>query len=255
MYAGLDRVCAISRHGVQALRSYGVPESKIRLARLGTEPARSFGGPSIDGVARVVSCSSLIPLKRVPLIARSLVELARRDPARRLRWTHIGDGPDLKAVHTAFASAPPNLEVVLRGALPHEAVLSFLAEQPVDVFVLLSETEGLPVSVQEALAHAIPVVATNVGGVGEAVDDEVGCLLPAHPQPSEVADAIGRLLAQAPAEHAARRQCALARWARDFDARANQRAFADELHAVMKAAPFQSIPSPDDDARYRPRDS
>jgi colanic acid/amylovoran biosynthesis glycosyltransferase len=236
MYAELDRIFAISRHGVQALRRYGVPASRIRLARLGTAPARSLGGPSTDGIHRVLSCSSVIPLKRVPLIARSVVAFARRHPDRRIQWTHIGDGPDLEAVREALEDAPPNFEAVLRGALPHEAVLSFLAERPVDVFLLLSETEGLPVSLQEALAHGVPVVATDVGGVAEAVDGEVGFLLPPDPDPSLVADALGRLLAMSPAERAACRQRALACWARDFDARANRRAFVDELHAAVEAS-------------------
>lgn len=238
MYEGVDRILAISRHGAQALRRQGVPETRIRLARLGTDPSRAFGGPSTDGLARVVSCSSVIPLKRVPLIARSVMEFARRQPGRRVQWTHIGDGPELGLVRQALADAPPNLEADIRGAMPHAAVLSYFAEQPVDVFLLLSETEGLPVSVQEALAHAIPVVATDVGGVGEAVDSEVGCLLPPHPDPTMVADALDRLLAEAPADHAARRRRAVTCWARDFDARANRRALVAELYAVLAAAPL-----------------
>jgi len=235
VYDTLDAVVAISRHGVEALARYGVDGARVHLARLGTDPAAGFGGASADGVARVVSCSSVIPLKRVPLMARALAELARRDPARRIEWTHLGDGPELPTVRAALRDAPANLVADLPGARPHEAVLAHLATRPADSFLLLSETEGLPVSVQEALAHAIPVVATDVGGVAEAVDAGVGVLLCADPTPTDVADALASLFAEPAADRAARRQRALARWASDFDGAANRRAFAALLGATLAA--------------------
>jgi len=75
--------------------------------------------------------------------------------------------------------------------------------------------------------------------VGEAVDGDVGCLLPADVSPERVADALARLVDEPPAERAARRDRALARWRRDFDAGANHRRFAAQLQAML-AAPVAS---------------
>lgn len=45
------------------------------------------------------------------------------------------------------------------------------------MFINVSESEGIPVSIMEALSAGIPILATDVGGTSEAVQDEVGYLL------------------------------------------------------------------------------
>lgn len=66
-----------------------------------------------------------------------------------------------------------------------------------DVFVLPSDWEGLPISLIEAAAAGLPVVATNVGGCPEVVrDGETGFLVPPR-EPKAMADAIERLVTDA----------------------------------------------------------
>jgi glycosyltransferase involved in cell wall biosynthesis len=61
-----------------------------------------------------------------------------------------------------------------------------------DVFVLASSNEGLPVAIMEALAIGLPIVATRVGGLTEAVDDTNGVLVPPR-DPAALADALAAL--------------------------------------------------------------
>ena len=63
------------------------------------------------------------------------------------------------------------------GQLQNSEVLDFYNNTQIDCFVTTSSTEGLPVSIMEALCYGIPVLATSVGGIPEAVDDKVGFLL------------------------------------------------------------------------------
>ncbi len=87
----------------------------------------------------------------------------------------VGDGPDQSAVANEvrrLGLAPSVTLVGARGDVPE-----LLAGA--DVFVLSSRSEGLPMSVLEAMAAGLPVVATDVGGVSELVlEGETGLLVP-----------------------------------------------------------------------------
>jgi glycosyltransferase involved in cell wall biosynthesis len=79
--------------------------------------------------------------------------------------------------------------VILAGFRP-DAVAVMAA---CDIFVLASAWEGLPVAVMEALALALPIVATEVGGVAEALDESNAILVPPR-DPEALADALVRLV-------------------------------------------------------------
>ena len=63
-----------------------------------------------------------------------------------------------------------------------------------DVLALPSEMEAFPLSLVEAMAHGVPQVATDVGGIPEAVTPETGVLV-APRDPAALADALAALLA------------------------------------------------------------
>ncbi|MHA7917242.1 glycosyltransferase family 4 protein [Alloalcanivorax xenomutans] len=111
--------------------------------------------------------------KRPDLLVTALNEL------RDLNWRAIivGDGPDRAKVMSEVRAKGLEDRISLPGHL--EDVSSVLSSS--QIFVLLSRWEGLPLSILEAMRSGLPVVASNVGGVGEAVrDGETGCLVPAE---------------------------------------------------------------------------
>lgn len=87
-----------------------------------------------------------------------------------------GDGPDRPAVEAAIRESATGERVELLGE--RDDVPELLAAA--DVFVLSSRSEGMPMSVLEAMAAGLPVVATAVGGIPELVESGVtGLLVPA----------------------------------------------------------------------------
>ena len=86
--------------------------------------------------------------------------------------------------------------VAFPGWVPHEATYALLREA--DVFTLPSHNEGLAVSLLEAMAHGLPIVATAVGAHDEVVEHGRDALLVAPGDPRALAAALSRLLGDAP---------------------------------------------------------
>jgi glycosyltransferase involved in cell wall biosynthesis len=175
LFDSLDAAVPIAENGKRYLEErYGNEAPRnIVVHRLGVFD-HGLNPEGKELAFQIVSCSHVVPVKRVVFLAKVVSSLGFK-----VNWTHIGDGPlraDVEAVITKF---PENVTGVLLGAMPNEKVLEYYATHHVDLFVNVSESEGVPVSIMEALSFGIPVIATDVGGVSEIVDDMVGNLLPA----------------------------------------------------------------------------
>lgn len=161
----------ISEISAKHLKQFS-PTANFILNRLGVFEKGINPYKEKDAI-RIVSCSTLIPLKRVDLIVKSL-EIVK---SKKIEWIHFGDGPLFKEIEIQSQKLGENITVCLKGRLDNKAVLQFYKETPIDLFINVSETEGVPVSIMEALSFGIPCFATNVGGTGEIVDDTVGRLV------------------------------------------------------------------------------
>jgi glycosyltransferase involved in cell wall biosynthesis len=117
----------------------------------------------------------------------TLLEALADEPAWRLRV--IGDGPDRGLIEDRRDALGLQERVELLGE--RSDVLEQLRQ--VDAFVLPTLWEGLPYSILEAMAAALPVVASRVGGVPEeVVDGETGYLVERQ-DPAALAGALRRL--------------------------------------------------------------
>lgn len=177
-------IFTISDHGKSYLISKGVPESKLSTYRLGT---LDFGvGPANQSdVFRIVSCSNIVPVKRLELLLEILREIDLD-----ITWTHFGDGMDMDKIQTLATNLSSRIVVDLKGAIENTEIYRFYSENPVDLFINVSESEGLPVSIMEAISFGIPVLATDVGGTREIVTSEVGTLIDRDFEVKEVADVL-----------------------------------------------------------------
>ena len=181
----VDAVICISEIGQKYLVSkYPFVKDKCIIARLGT---KDFGLNRYRKTNKIhiVSCSNLVSLKRVHLIAQSLKLLSIP-----IKWTHLGDGLEKYRIITIANSFPSNIELNLTGAISHEGIMEFYSTESIDLFINVSISEGVPVSVMEALSFGIPIIATDVGGTKEIVNNEVGLLLKSNFDPEELSNSI-----------------------------------------------------------------
>ncbi|HEX5810419.1 MAG TPA: glycosyltransferase, partial [Anaerolineales bacterium] len=207
--------------------------SKYETAHLGTKDPGFVSRPSEDGVFRVVSCANIVPVKRVGLLLDGIAAAARMRPQQAFEWIHFGDGKDRKALDRRMSrDFPPNARGRLLGNVPNPEVMQYYKENPVDVFVNVSSTEGgAPVAIQEAISCGIPVVATAVGGNPEVVSEKNGILLNSNPKPREIAVALLKIWDD-PRQAAKMKQESRQVWQRSYDAEVNFRLFADRLRTM-----------------------
>ena len=233
-----DILAPCSLHGVQTLQREGIPVARLMLAHLGVPQGPPQPCPaSADGELVLVSCSGMLPVKRLPLLVRLLADLARQRPQLRITWHHLGDGPEAPQVHAAIEQSLcplPNITPVLHGQLTPENVRTFLtgAHGPLDALINVSSKEGLPVSMMEALSAGLPVVGPDVGGVAEIITPETGILLPADCNLEAFLQAMDALSGWKAPEKRARNQ---AIFAASFQMDTNYRQFAETILAQQFA--------------------
>ena len=190
---GLDKVVFISENGLQYMKeTYPEFTNKYCFFPMVIKDPGELSKPSTDSKFRIVSCSMMVPVKRVEMIARAIARLGKADPHCEWEWTHIGDGPEREKIEKVCEKNRfGKVTISLKGDMNNEKVFDFYKRNPVDLYVIFSSSEGRPVALMEALGHGLPVVATDVGGVGEMVRDGVnGILLPADISVEEAARAI-----------------------------------------------------------------
>jgi glycosyltransferase involved in cell wall biosynthesis len=184
----VNKVLSISQSGVDYLEHrYGFRE-KLNVSRLGVEKALELSkNEEIESQIQIVSCSSVIPLKRVELIAKSIFSVKKV----KVNWVHFGDGPGMESLKLYVkTNIPDNVNVDLKGFTSNQDILRFYSKNKVHWFINLSETEGIPVSIMEAFSYGIPSIATNVGGVSELVEDGVNGFLVEKVEPDQIGDII-----------------------------------------------------------------
>jgi glycosyltransferase involved in cell wall biosynthesis len=196
-YAGLERASArwcrtivtVSEHERRAGVAMGIgrPE-QYRVVHNGVDPERLARAPAPQAM-RVLFVGRLAPPKRPDLVVHAMARLTRRFPGAVLQVA--GDGPDRVALERTIGELGLRRRVELLGK--RDDVPALLARAT--CMVLASDYEACPLSVLEAKAAAVPVIATAVGGIPEIVEHDVDGLLVKPGSVGGLAAAIATLLA------------------------------------------------------------
>jgi colanic acid/amylovoran biosynthesis glycosyltransferase len=222
LFPSIDHFVFISEDGKRYLtRKYLQWVHNQHLFRLGV-PDQGVNPQGTTDMLHLVSCSYMVPVKRIPLLIEALMRLDIP-----VKWTHIGSGSQWEEINRLIKELPRNVEAKLKGGLTNSEVINYYKQTPIDLFINVSESEGVPVSIMEALSFGIPVIATDAGGTGEIVDNTVGCLLPVATNAPDIASAIKNFYMLTDKE--ALRQNARKRWLERCDAEQNYTAFAEFL--------------------------
>jgi glycosyltransferase involved in cell wall biosynthesis len=223
----LDYAVFVSETGMKYLQNkYSSFSFGASVFRLGV-PARQFMKGSTDGLFRMVSCSHLIPLKRVHLILEAIGQLPYK-----IIWTHFGSGPLFSEIQEKAKKLPDSVEVNLKGEVDNMEIIGYYASNPVDLFINLSLSEGIPVSIMEAFSFGIPALATNVGGTREIVDENTGILIPQETLTGEIAQKISGYCQLNEETRETFRERAYACWELKYNAPENFRKFSEFLASL-----------------------
>lgn len=182
----------------------------------------------------LVSCSNLIPLKRVDRIIDALALLPKE---LSVSWHHIGDGAVrtiLEARAQRTLAAKDNVSWQFHGAVPNHALPELYERLAPQLFLTATSTEGgVPVSIQEAASASIPSVGTDVGGVGELIlHRSTGFLLTPDASAPEIADAISAFCSLSLSQRTAMGEAAFHLWQTAFDAENNASAMCQLLDSL-----------------------
>jgi colanic acid/amylovoran biosynthesis glycosyltransferase len=203
-------VVCVSDFGRSQLMVLVEPEqwAKIHVVRCGVDTRAFSPGPAAqapdgspgrpepapDGSLRLLAVGRLVAVKgHVILLEAIALALAQ---GTSVTLTLVGDGPLRRSLTRAAAQLGLEERVHFAGALGQDEIA--LRYRRADVLCLSSLREGIPVVLMEAMACALPVIATRITGIPELVEDERSGLLVAPGRPEALARAIVRLAGDPP---------------------------------------------------------
>ena len=188
-----DAVTAVSRFmQMEAYERLGIErEVKVIPNFVDTEvfaPATCEAAEAdCDECGGIIHVSNFRPVKRVSDLVYAMAIVTKEESKAKL--TLVGDGPDRHGVEQLIDRLGLHGNVKLTGFRSDIPNLMRCS----DIGVLCSETESAPLTLLEGMSTGLPMVATNVGGVLEIIDDGKNGLLVPPKHPEELAQAIIRL--------------------------------------------------------------
>ena len=184
----LDIYQCISLHTLQMLRNAGYPEHRLHLIPNAVDASRFDPGQAgREGPVRVVFAGRHVPVKALDVLLRAWA-LVRAPEGSLL--VLAGDGPE----HAGLVQLAHELDIESRVEFPGMVRDIPGLFRAASLYVQASHQEGLPNAVLEAMASALPVVATRVSGHEDVVRDGTTGLLVPPADPPALARALQTLV-------------------------------------------------------------
>jgi colanic acid/amylovoran biosynthesis glycosyltransferase len=146
-----------------------------------------------------IACpANLLPVKGHSYLVEAC-SLLRKNGVKNFQCLLLGDGPFEEAIRAKIAELGISETVKMPGRVSHEDLLAMYRRGDVQCVILPSvdtddgEHEGIPIALIEAMAHGIPVISTDTGGIPELIGDGSGIMV-REKDPQAIADAIACLM-------------------------------------------------------------
>lgn len=223
----IDKVYACSKDGEEYLKNrFPNYSDKIDVSYLGTV---DFGVKNYDYKSKktIVSCSRTVEVKRIDLIIEALSKIGLEN----IRWIHYGDGPLFDQLkNLAENRLPEGFDYEFKGFIDNKDLLKKYKEEDYFMFLNVSSSEGLPVSIMEAISFSIPCMATDVGGTREILfNGKNGILLKEDISSDELAEEIKKFINLPDFVYEKYRVNAREIWEDKFSAENNYKEFVEML--------------------------
>jgi len=180
VFEASSKIAVVSEHMKNALLAAGAPAAKLSVVRVGvslrqfpcTAPLERFDGKKIEvvSIGRFVEKKDPLGLIRAFHKCLSLIKTSRE-----VRLLMAGDGPLLPAAKYLARRLGLARQVDFLGALDHDNLPAFIGGGHIyaqhSVTAADGDREGIPVSLMEAAASGLPIVATAHSGIPELVSD------------------------------------------------------------------------------------
>ena len=224
----IDYIYPISTDAMKYLSHYGL-NPNMKIFRLGTFDKGVHISP-LSNTLNILSCSWMRKVKRLDLICDAL-----KNVQFDVIWTHIGSGEEEEHIKELSSTIDnPHVSYRFLGAMKNSEVMEYFVKESVDVFINVSASEGVPVSVMEAMSFGKPVIATDVGGTAEVIDDGVtGYLLDEDCSADDLVKCLAKLRELSPVEYKEMCSCARAKWAEICDADKQYKEFYDTVKLMF----------------------
>ena len=226
----VDSVFPCSKYGVDYIKKkYPTGKAWVDVRYLGTKDHGEKEFSSGKDPLSILSCSNVLQVKRIDKIIDAL-SLMKDIP---IEWTHFGDGELMDEIREyAKEKLGSNVKVSFAGNIANTELMNTYAVKDFYVFINVSSSEGLPVSVMEAMSFGIPCIATDVGGTGEIVNNDHGVLISKDAAGKDIAEVIRAVYSVSGDEYLAMRHKSRRFWKNHFDADKNYNDFFEELAAL-----------------------
>ena len=232
----LDRIFPISQNAINYIENnYAFSNYftyKLSLSQLGVREGSLSLEKTVDkDIFTIVSCSQIYPNKRLELIYNSIIKLNYK-----VKWIHLGSYIEnfsegyYQEIFKKIKFSPENIEIIFKGKLLNFEILDFYKNNYIDLFINLSYSEGIPVSIMEAMSYSIPTLATNVGGVSELVNDDNGVLVERDSIAEEITSYILKFIKLDTNLVIQKRKAAYNTWINKFNSDVNYNKFINEIN-------------------------